>query len=137
MPEETTEQPEPLVEQPVEEVPKLDEAPVEEATAQAAVSEQPEPVAEQPESVQPDVEPVASPAHEGGKYCIWAILSLIFAFLFWPLGLVFGIIALVQIKKNPALKGKGLAIAGLVISVLAFIFLIVVMGSMFAFLGGA
>lgn len=122
MPEETTEQA-PMTEQPAEEAPKLDDAP-----------EQVEPVAEQPESVQPTTEPAATPAPEGEKYNIWAILSLIFAFIFWPLGIVFGIIALMQIKKNPMFKGKGLAIAGLVISIIGAIILIVFMGSMFAFL---
>lgn len=50
------------------------------------------------------------------KTNIWAILGLIFAFVFWPLGLVFSIVALVQLKSGRE-QGKGLAIAGLVISI--------------------
>lgn len=49
---------------------------------------------------------------------------MIFAFLFWPLGIIFGIIALVIIHNNPNQKGKGLAIAGIIISVVVFPFLI-------------
>ena len=44
-----------------------------------------------------------------------AILSLVFAFIFAPLGIVFGAIGLNQIKKSGE-EGKGLAIAGLVTS---------------------
>jgi len=44
-----------------------------------------------------------------------AILSLVFAFLFWPLGIVFGHIALHQIHRSGE-GGHGLATAGLVIS---------------------
>ena len=51
---------------------------------------------------------------------IFAILSIIFTFLFFPLGLIFGIIALVQIKKTGE-NGKGLAIASIVIIFLLFI----------------
>jgi hypothetical protein len=53
----------------------------------------------------------------GQKTCIYSILSIIFAFLFGLLGLIFGIIALVKISKDPNLKGKELAIAGIIISV--------------------
>ena len=58
---------------------------------------------------------------------IWAILALVFAFVAPPLGIIFGIIALREIKKNPNLKGRGLAIAGIVIGsifILIFISLI-------------
>ncbi len=40
------------------------------------------------------------------KTNIFSILSLVFAFLFFPLGLIFGIIALIQIKKTGE-QGKG------------------------------
>ncbi len=50
------------------------------------------------------------------KTNMWAILGLIFAFVFWPLGLVFSIVALVQLKSGKE-KGKGLAIAGLILSI--------------------
>ncbi len=44
-----------------------------------------------------------------------AILSLVFAFILSPLGIVFGAIGLNQIKKTGE-EGKGLAIAGLITS---------------------
>ncbi|KAB1647678.1 DUF4190 domain-containing protein [Pseudoclavibacter sp. CFCC 14310] len=62
-----------------------------------------------------------------------AILSLIFAFVFNVLGVVFGHIALNQIKTRGE-GGRGLALAGLIVSYaslgltllwLAFIFIIV------------
>ena len=46
-----------------------------------------------------------------------AILGLIFAFVFSPLGIVFSAIGLSQIKKRRE-GGRGLAIAGLILSVL-------------------
>lgn len=49
-----------------------------------------------------------------------AIASLILAFVFFPFGLLLGIIALVQINKSGE-KGRGLAIAGVVISCLALV----------------
>lgn len=58
------------------------------------------------------------------KTNIMAILSLIFAFLFAPLGLIFGIISLVQIKKTQE-GGKGLAIAGIIIAALGLFFMLV------------
>ncbi|MGY4708528.1 peptidylprolyl isomerase [Mycolicibacterium sp. CBM1] len=53
-----------------------------------------------------------------------AIASLICAFLFAPLGIVFGHISLSQIKKTGE-EGRGLAIAGLVISYLVTVLTIV------------
>jgi Domain of unknown function (DUF4190) len=44
-----------------------------------------------------------------------AVLSLVFAFLFWPLSLVFGHIARKQIRESGE-RGRGLATAGLAIS---------------------
>jgi peptidyl-prolyl cis-trans isomerase B (cyclophilin B) len=57
-----------------------------------------------------------------------AIASLICAFLFAPLGIIFGHISLSQIKKTGE-DGHGLAIAGLVISYL------ITIGSIFVLLG--
>jgi peptidyl-prolyl cis-trans isomerase B (cyclophilin B) len=54
-----------------------------------------------------------------------AVASLICAFLFAPLGIVFGHISLSQIKRTGE-QGRGLAIAGLVISYLATVLAIVV-----------
>lgn len=47
----------------------------------------------------------------------YALLSLVFAFLIWPLGLIFGIVALRQIPQTNE-QGKEFAIAGLVLSIL-------------------
>ena len=46
---------------------------------------------------------------------VLAILSLVFGFLCFPAGIVLGIIALVQLKTSQD-SGKGLAVAGLVVS---------------------
>ena len=61
-----------------------------------------------------------------------AIASLICAFLFAPLGIVFGHLSLSQIKKSGE-EGRGLAIAGLVISYLVTVATIVavIVGVMF------
>ncbi|MDQ6650165.1 MAG: DUF4190 domain-containing protein [Actinomycetota bacterium] len=48
-----------------------------------------------------------------------AILSLVFAFVFWPLGIIFGFIAKRQIRDRGE-GGSGLATAGIV---LGFVFL--------------
>jgi len=55
----------------------------------------------------------------------FAIASLVSAFLFAPLGIVFGHISLSQIKRTGE-QGRGLAIAGLVISYLITVLTIVV-----------
>lgn len=54
-----------------------------------------------------------------------AVVSLVCAFLFAPLGIVFGHMSLSQIKKSGE-DGRGLAIAGLVISYLVLVATIVV-----------
>jgi peptidyl-prolyl cis-trans isomerase B (cyclophilin B) len=61
-----------------------------------------------------------------------AVASLICAFLFAPLGIVFGHVSLSQIKKSGE-EGRGLAIAGLVISYLVTVvsILVVVAGVVF------
>ena len=51
---------------------------------------------------------------------VWAILGFIFSFLIWPVGLGLSIFGLF-ISRIRAGKGKGLAIAGLVISILGFL----------------
>ena len=56
-----------------------------------------------------------------------AILGLIFAFVLPPLGIIFSLIALSQINKNPEkYKGKELATAGLILSI-AYIILTVIL----------
>jgi len=69
------------------------------------------------------------------KTNIFAILSIVCAFLVPLLGIAFGIVALVQIQDSGE-KGKGLAIAGIIISVvwpmLFFLFFLI---GMFVFAG--
>ena len=45
-----------------------------------------------------------------------AIASLVCAILIPPLGLILGIVALRSMKANPAVGGKGIAVAGVVVS---------------------
>jgi hypothetical protein len=56
----------------------------------------------------------------------WAIVGFIFAFLFPLLGLIFSIISLSEIKKKNE-KGRGLAIAGIIVSIAFMIILVVVL----------
>jgi hypothetical protein len=58
---------------------------------------------------------------------IWAKLSILFAILLPPIGLAFGIVALVKINNDKNLKGRGLAITGIVLSiVLPIIYFIII-----------
>lgn len=73
------------------------------------------------------------PANPGTN--VMAILALVFAFVFAPLGIVFGVIGRRQIDRSGE-SGRGLATAGLVlgivftvISVLAMIMMVVVIGA--------
>jgi hypothetical protein len=50
-----------------------------------------------------------------GQTNTMAILSLVFAFVFWPLGIVFGHLARKQIRQTGE-GGAGLAKAGLILS---------------------
>jgi hypothetical protein len=52
---------------------------------------------------------------------VMAILSLIFAFIFWPLGIVFGHVAKHQIAYSGE-RGEGLATAGLAVGYLLLVF---------------
>jgi Domain of unknown function (DUF4190) len=73
----------------------------------------------QPYSPYPQ-QPAAYPAYgppamaSGGQTNTMAILSLVFAFVFWPLAIVFGHMAKKQIKERNE-EGDGLATAGLVL----------------------
>src|SRR4051812_46429413 len=94
---------------------------------------------------QPPYYPPPPPPHYGSPYGAgpypyptpqptngMAVASLICAFLFAPLGIVFGHLSLSQIKKSGE-DGRGLAIAGLVISYLVTVLsvLVVVAGIVF------
>lgn len=58
------------------------------------------------------------------KYNLFAILSIIFTFVIYPVGLIFGIIALKQIKKTKE-EGKGLAMVSIILG-LIFLVLVVI-----------
>jgi hypothetical protein len=55
-----------------------------------------------------------------------AVLSLVFAFLFWPLAIVFGHVARTQIARTGE-RGRGLATAGLVLGYVGMSFLVLLM----------
>lgn len=59
-----------------------------------------------------------------------SILALIFAFVFSPLGVVFGHIGLSQIKRTGE-QGRGLAIAGLVIGYLGIAVIVLYLALIF------
>ena len=71
-----------------------------------------------------DVNPTVGATPNAGtnteKHNVFAILSLIFAFLLPPLGVVFGFVALSQIKKTGE-QGKGLAIAGIIVGLVIIV----------------
>jgi hypothetical protein len=73
-----------------------------------------------------------------GGYSLFSILAIIFAFVLFPLGIIFGIIALNEIKENPNLKGKGLAkfaIWWIPAIILGLIAISIILG-IIAFIGG-
>ena len=70
---------------------------------------------------------------------VFAILGFIFAFVISPLGLIFSIIGLSKAKKMGG-KQKGLAIAGLIISIISIVIWIIyftVIASAIGAIGGA
>ena len=65
---------------------------------------------------------VAEPQPSGSN--AFAILGFIFAFLFSPLGLIFSIVGLAKAKKMGG-KQKGLAIAGLILSIISVLIMVI------------
>jgi hypothetical protein len=63
---------------------------------------------------QPFPQSYPPPMTSSGQTNVMAILSLVFAFVFWPLAIVFGHIAKKQIRERGE-EGGGLATAGLVL----------------------
>ena len=63
----------------------------------------------------------------------FAILGLVFSILFGLPGLIFSIIGLNQIKKTGQ-EGKGMCIAGIIISVVRLVLAIVLMIALFVFI---
>ncbi|MHB2021740.1 MAG: DUF4190 domain-containing protein [Mycobacteriales bacterium] len=57
------------------------------------------------------------PGPRSGRLNVLAVLSLVCAFLFWPLGIVFGHLARRQIRRTGE-RGAGVALTGLIISYL-------------------
>ncbi len=85
-----------------------------------------------PMNMPPIVNQPVAPQMDQARTNTMAILSLVFAFIFPVMGVVFGIISLNQIKKTGE-GGKGLAMAGLItssiftlITVLYIVFMVVV-----------
>lgn len=60
------------------------------------------------------------------KWNVMSIVGFVFSFLFAPVGLILSIIAVCQIKKSHE-KGKGFAVAGIIISALQLAFIILIM----------
>jgi peptidyl-prolyl cis-trans isomerase B (cyclophilin B) len=74
------------------------------------------------------------PSYQPQKTNTMAILGLVFAFIFSPLGIVFSAIGLKQIKERRE-SGRGLALAGLIISIISIvlgILLVVLMATVLA-----
>ncbi len=65
------------------------------------------------DTTQPTFTPTNPPQQQ---YNVFAILGLVFALIFSPVGLIFSIVALKQMRRNPLQKGHGLAAAGVVLS---------------------
>ena len=69
--------------------------------------------------------------NEGKEVNTNAILGLIFGYIFAPIGIIFCLIALSQINKNPEkYTGKGLAVAGLVIAIIEIIAIIALVSAL-------
>ena len=64
-----------------------------------------------------------------------AIAGFVCSFLCWPLGLIFSILGMSQTSKDPSQGGRGLAIAGLVISIVSAIITVVLWGTIAALIG--
>jgi hypothetical protein len=60
----------------------------------------------------------------------FALLGIIFAFLIPPLGFVFSIMGYFNINQNPERKGKGIAIAGMIIAAIMTVLLVMLLFSL-------
>jgi hypothetical protein len=74
-----------------------------------------------------------SQQQQSSEYNVLSIIGFIFAFVFPPVGFILGIIALSHIKKTNE-KGRGLAIAAIVLGAIFFLFLILMMVVGFAWI---
>jgi hypothetical protein len=74
-----------------------------------------------PPAYSPEQQPAyGQPGYQPQKTNTMAILGLVFAFVFSPLGVVFSAIGLKQIKERRE-SGRGLALAGLIISIISIV----------------
>jgi hypothetical protein len=64
-----------------------------------------------------------------------AITGFVCSLLCWPLGLIFSIIGMSQTSKDPSQGGRGLAVAGLVISIVFAIITIIWWGALATMFG--
>ncbi|MBM3743808.1 MAG: DUF4190 domain-containing protein [Actinobacteria bacterium] len=64
-----------------------------------------------------------------------AITGFVCSLLCAPLGLIFSIIGMSQTSKDPSQGGRGLAIAGLVISIVSLVLYVVFWGTIGALIG--
>ena len=64
-----------------------------------------------------------------------AIAGFVLSFFCSPLGLIFSIIGMSQTSKDPSQGGRGLAIAGLVISIVSMVLTILLWGTLAALFG--
>lgn len=64
-----------------------------------------------------------------------AIAGFVCSFLCWPLGLIFSILGMSQTSKDPSQGGRGLAIAGLVLSIVSAVIIFVLWGTIAALIG--
>lgn len=64
-----------------------------------------------------------------------AITGFVLSLLCWPLGLIFSIIGMNQTSKDTTQGGRGLAIAGLVISIVGAVITVVWWGALATMIG--
>ena len=61
------------------------------------------------------------------EYNLFAILSLIFAFVFYPIGLIFAFVALSQIKKTKE-KGRWMALVSIWMGIILLVLVVIGVG---------
>jgi hypothetical protein len=64
-----------------------------------------------------------------------AITGFVCSLFCWPLGLIFSIIGMNQTSKDPSQGGRGLAIAGLIISIVSIVITVIFWGTIGALIG--
>ena len=72
-----------------------------------------------------------------GKTNGMAVAGFVLSLLCWPLGIIFSAIGMNQTKADPSQGGRGLAIAGLVISIVFAVFTVLYWGTVMALFGMA